>query len=385
MARIRVEPEDFQVEELPLYPPSGEGEHTFVRVEKRLRTTEEVAEALAHAAGVSGRDVGYAGRKDRVAVATQWLSVPGLAVDSALGLEIERVRVLEAIPHGHKLRTGQLLANRFKIHLREVDDAGCAAAELRVQELAKLGMPNHFGPQRFGHGERNIGYGLRLLGGRQVRPKDKRKARFAISALQAAVFNDVLDARRIAIGELEVGDVAMLHGSGGQFLVEDCAIDQPRADAFEISPTGPIFGTRVIEPAGEVALRERQALEARGVDLERMQVPRGIRLRGARRSFRVRPTGVSFEKSAEGFWLGFELPPGSYATVLLRNILGAPPEEGPKRVEGGEPRPSEERPVSGNADEERPVSGNADEERPVSGNADEERSESGYPIPVNSE
>jgi tRNA pseudouridine13 synthase len=336
VARIRVEPEDFRVEELPLYPPTGEGEHTFVRVEKRLRTTEEVADELARAAGVRARDVGYAGRKDRVAVATQWLSVPGLEVDRALGLSFEGVRVLEAVCHGHKLRTGQLRGNRFEIRVREVDEEGCAAAQGRLEELREAGMPNRFGPQRFGHGGRNVHFGLRLLGGAPLRPKDRRKARFAISALQAAVFNDVLDARPTAVGELELGDVAMLHTSGGQFLVEDCAIEQPRADVFEISPTGPIFGTRVIEPAGEVARREQQALEARGVDLDRMQVPRGIRLRGARRTLRVRPTGAGFRPAADGFWLDFELPPGSYATVLLRNVLGEEPASGNRPADGKE-------------------------------------------------
>jgi tRNA pseudouridine13 synthase len=347
MARIRVEPEDFRVEEIPLYPPSGEGDHTFVRVEKRLRTTEQVADELARAAGVRARDVGYAGRKDRVAVATQWLSVPGLEIDRALGMEFEGIRVLEAVAHGHKLRTGQLRANRFEICVREVDDAGCAAAQRNFELLCEAGMANYFGSQRFGHGGRNISFGLRLLLGK-ARSKDRRKARFAISALQAAVFNDVLDARPIGIGELELGDVAMLGTSGGQFLVEDCAIEQPRADSFEISPTGPIFGTKVIEPAGAVARREQQALEGRGVDLEKIEIPRGIRLRGARRSLRIRPAGTRFQKTADGFQLDFELPPGSYATVLLLAVLGEEPEVGrrPTDLEPVGRRPTDPEPAS---------------------------------------
>jgi tRNA pseudouridine13 synthase len=346
MARIRVQPEDFRVEEIPLYPPSGEGDHTFVRVEKRLRTTEQVADELARAAGVRARDVGYAGRKDRVAVATQWLSVPGLEVERALGLEFEGIRVLEAIRHGHKLRTGQLRANRFEIQVREVDAESCVAAQQRFEGLSEAGMPNYFGSQRFGHGGRNVGFGLRLLLGK-VRTKDRRKARFAISALQAAVFNDVLDARPIGIGELELGDVAMLGTSGGQFLVEDCACEQPRADSFEISPTGPIFGTRVIEPTGAVARRERQALEGRGVNLEKIEIPRGIRLRGARRSLRVRPGGSRFQKTADGFQLDFELPPGSYATVLLMGVLGEEPEVGAP--------PTDQKPVGAPPTDQKPI------------------------------
>jgi tRNA pseudouridine13 synthase len=333
MARVREAPEDFQVEELPLYPPSGEGEHTFVRVEKRLCTTEEVASALARAADVPARDIGYAGRKDRHAVATQWLSVPRLDPSRALGLTLTGVRVLEAVRHGHKLRTGQLAGNRFQVAVRDVSVGECERARERLERLCRVGMANYFGPQRFGRGNRNIELGSRLLRG-EGRSKDRRHARFVISALQSAVFNDVLDTRPTGIDELETGDVAMLHGSGGQFLVEDAAREQPRATAFEISPTGPIFGTRVIAPAGRVALREQAALEARGFSLETLQRPRGIRLRGARRALRICPQHAQIREMRGGFWLDFELPPGSYATVLIRAVLDREPQVGDGRHSG---------------------------------------------------
>jgi tRNA pseudouridine13 synthase len=333
MARIRTEPEDFRVEELPLYPPSGEGEHTFVRVEKRLVTTEEVASALARAAGVGARDVGYAGRKDRLAVATQWLSVPRLDPQRALDLRLEGVRVLEATLHGHKLRTGQLRGNRFEIAVRGVDDEAREAARAKLAEIGRVGMANAFGPQRFGRAGRNVEIGARLLRG-EIVLKDRRKARFAISALQSAVFNDVLAARPTGIGEFEFGDIAVLHGSGGQFLIEDVEREQPRAAAFEISPTGPIFGNRVIEPAGEVALREKAALELRGICLTDLRPPSGIRLRGARRALRVRPDNARMRDFPGGFWLEFELPPGSYATVLIQAVLGEEPEVGPQVIAG---------------------------------------------------
>jgi cysteine synthase len=115
MPRIRTVVDDFFVDELPLYEPTGDGGHTFVRIEKRERNTEEVVRALARAAGVTHRDVGYAGRKDRRAVTRQWLSVPGLDPTRALSLSIPGVRVLEAVRHPHKLRTGQLRGNRFEI------------------------------------------------------------------------------------------------------------------------------------------------------------------------------------------------------------------------------------------------------------------------------
>jgi tRNA pseudouridine13 synthase len=333
MARIRTEPEDFRVEELPLYSPSGEGEHTFVRVEKRLVTTEDVVKRLARAAGVGARDVGYAGRKDRLAVATQWLSVPRLDPHRALDLRFDGVRVLEATLHGHKLRTGQLRGNRFEIAVRGVDDKTREAARVRLAEMGRVGMANEFGSQRFGRAGRNAEIGARLLRG-EIVSKDRRKARFAISALQSAVFNDVLAARPTGIGEFEFGDIAVLHGSGGQFLIEDVEREQPRAAAFEISPTGPIFGSRVIEPMGEVALREKAALELRGICLTDLRPPRGIRLRGARRALRVRPDNTQMRDFPGGFWLEFELPPGSYATVLIRAVLAEEPEVGPQVIAG---------------------------------------------------
>ena len=321
MARMRSVPEDFCVDELPLYRPSGSGEHTFVHVEKRLRTTEDVVHALARHAGGRPRDVGYAGRKDRNALTTQWFSVPDLVPERARALSLPGVRVLDAIRHGHKLRTGQLAGNRFRIVVRDVAEELCDAAIRRLDHVVRIGLPNRFGEQRFGRDGDNALRAQRLLRG-EVRVGDRREARFLISALQAAVFNTVLESRPLPLDAVEVGEVAMVRASGGCFVVEDPDREGPRAAAFEISATGPIFGTRVLEPTGAAALREHAALEGFGVLPENLRVPRGIRLRGARRSLRVRPGAASAEHTAEGLLLRFTLPPGSYATVLVDELLG---------------------------------------------------------------
>jgi tRNA pseudouridine13 synthase len=320
VARLRSTPEDFRVEEIPLYPPAGTGDHTFVHVEKRLRTTEEVARALARLAGVKPRDVGYAGRKDRVAVATQWFSVPGLDPSRARDASVPGVRVLAAERHPHKLRTGQLRGNRFRVVVREVDERECAAAALRLAELCSVGMPNRFGEQRFGRDGENVHRGQRLLRG-EAAGVDRRTARFLLSALQAAVFNAALETREVPLSALEAGEVAMVHASGGCFVVEDLAREAPRAAAFEISATGPIFGTRVLEPLGAAAERERAALAQFGVSPENLRLPRGIRLRGARRPLRVRPEDATAEAGEGALVLHFALPPGSYATVLIGELL----------------------------------------------------------------
>jgi tRNA pseudouridine13 synthase len=318
-----VAPEDFRVDEVPLYPPAGEGEHTFVRVEKRLRTTEEVARALARAAGVRARDVGYAGRKDRVAVTTQWFSVPGLAPDGALGLELPGARVLEAARHPHKLRTGHLRGNRFRIAVRIDGEAAVAEAAEALARVGRVGMPNRFGGQRFGRDGANPERARAVLAGARA-GGDRRHARFLLSALQAAVFNEVLAGRGTRWDRLERGDVAVVHASGGLFRVEDPRAEAARAAAFEISPTGPIFGTRVLEPDGAVRARERAVLAAYGIDPDAPRVPRGLRMRGGRRSLRVRPEEVRASPVAGGLELRFTLPSGSYATVLLEEVLGSP-------------------------------------------------------------
>jgi len=321
--RIRAHPEEFRVDEIPLYAPTGAGGHTFVRVEKRLRDTESVARELARAAGAAPRDVGYAGRKDRAALTTQWFSVPGLDPEVALGLELAGARVLEAARHPHKLRTGDLRGNRFSILVRDLDEAAVAAARARAAELLRRGLPNRFGPQRFGRDGANAEQGLRLLRGERA-PRDRRAARFLISALQAEVFNAVLAARAGAVDRIEPGDVAVVHASGGLFVVEDLEASAPRAERFEISATGPIFGSRAPEPRGDVALREREALAARGVPTEGLRAPRGVRLRGGRRALRVRPEGLAVVSEAEGVRVDAVLPAGSYATVLLEELFGAP-------------------------------------------------------------
>ncbi len=321
MVSLRSQPEDFRVDEIPLYAPSGEGAHTFVRVEKRLRTTEEVARELARAGGLRAAEIGYAGRKDRDAVTTQWFSVEGLAPEAALALELPGLRVLEARRHPHKLRTGQLRGNRFEIVARDVGPEAFCSAPARFEHLQREGMPNRFGPQRFGWDGGNLEQARRLLRGERI-GVDRRHARFLLSALQAAAFNAVLAARPLPLASLEPGDVAVVHASGGLFRVEDASREAPRAAAFEISATGPIFGTRVLEPSGAAADRERAVFAALGLDPEALRPPPGIRLRGARRALRVRLEAADAVAEGDALRLRFTLPAGSYASVALEELFG---------------------------------------------------------------
>ena len=323
---IRTEPEDFVVVEEPLYPTSGEGDHTFLYVEKRGRTTEQVARELARMGRISARDVGYAGRKDRHAVTRQWFSLEGVDPERALDFELYGAKVLEAHRHGHKLKTGHLRGNRFDITLRREGESEIDSIQERADEMVRRGMPNRYGDQRFGREGDNAMQARKLLEGGPP-PRDRRAARFLISAFQSEVFNAVLEERADAFDRVELGDLARVEESGGLFWVDDLDREQPRAKAFEISATGPIFGKKMRSPVGDVARLEREVFDRFGLpaELANLSLPRGIRARGSRRPLRIRPEGLEVTPLAEGDGLRVQcgLPSGAYVTVLLELLVGS--------------------------------------------------------------
>lgn len=328
MPRIRSTPEDFEVEERLLYPLSGEGAHLYLLVEKRLCNTDDVARSLARGLGLAPRDVGYAGRKDRLAVTRQWFSVPRDAAGGLDGWEHPGVSILETRLHGEKLRVGQLRGNRFRLEIREVDEAAAEAAEKRLAEAARVGLPNRFGNQRFGRDGKNAERGAEILRSRRV-TGNRRHAWLMVSALQSAVFNRVLEQRRAGLDELLIGDVAFSHATGETFLVHE-PVDPGRLRHFELSPTGPMFGTKMTWPRGETAELERQVMAELGLgDPRRLDLPRGLRLYGDRRPLRLRPLEPQAGWRDGTFSLSVELPAGAYATVLLEELFPDGLDEGP--------------------------------------------------------
>ncbi|MEM7351097.1 MAG: tRNA pseudouridine(13) synthase TruD [Acidobacteriota bacterium] len=337
MPRIRFAPEDFRVEEKLLYPLDGSGPHAYLQIEKRLSNTDDIARSLAEALGIARREVGYAGRKDRVAVTRQWFSVPGNLAERVDTWEHPGARIVDRDWHSERLRVGQLSGNRFRLRVRDVDDdAGKHAAE-RLEILSRLGMPNRFGRQRFGRDGRNAERGARILAKGRIRG-NRRKAWLMLSALQSAVFNRVLELRQAPLDALLTGDVAFTHATGETFLVGEPP-DPERLARFELSPTGPMFGTKMLWPRGETVEVERQAMVELGLnDPRRLDLPRGLRLFGDRRPLRVQPRAAHSALSDDELLLEFELPAGSYATVLLEELFPGGFEEGSEAA-GTPPKP----------------------------------------------
>lgn len=328
---LRASPQDFLVEELPAYTPSGEGEFIFLRLEKVGHTTVFVVRELARQLGLDERQVGVAGLKDRHAVTTQWLSLPAKAQARLPRFELSGVRVLEVARHGNKLGIGHLRGNRFSVRVRGA--AGSAQlAQATLDQLLRLGVPNYFGPQRFGLGGLNAQEGLRVMRG-ESRLRDPRLKRFLVSSVQSALFNAFVSARieRGVFDRLLEGDMAKKHDTGGVFRVGDADAETLRALRGEVSATGTLFGRKVQPLTGAAGDLERELLARFGLTPEAFSSRKGDR-----RPVRVFAQEARLHAEEDGYRVTFDLPKGSFATAVLRELLktevdvGEGPEDEPE-------------------------------------------------------
>ena len=291
--------EDFVVTELPLQLPCGEGEHIWVDIEKNGANTVFVAQRLAEAAGVQEKDVGYAGLKDRYAIARQWFSIhlpKGEAPDLTL-LQHAEFQVVSQRRHLKKLRPGDLQGNRFRIVLRDVTGSR-DAIEANLAAIASNGVPNYFGAQRFGHDGGNVEQGRAMLA-RQIRVRNPKKKGIYLSAVRSFVFNEVLALR-------------IQQGLWGRSLPGDVMDEAGR-------PTGPLWGRGRV-----ISTDQAQALEM-GVAARHAILCDGMEHAGLdqeRRALVASPVAMSWEwPQASQLVLTFSLPAGNYATSVLNEIL----------------------------------------------------------------
>lgn len=383
--RIRVRPEDFRVEEIPLVRPAGRGDHVLFQIEKREMSTFDAILRISKGAKVSEHRVGYAGLKDAQAVARQYLTAAKVPPERVLGIEHPRLRVLTAARHTAALKLGHHRGNRFAIRIRNVDTSRIPEARRALERLVERGMPNAYGAQRFGirrDGHR-IGRAVlhedwqtfltRLLGEpsplehdhrvvsarrawdqgdaekalslfplrhrlekkalstllRTGSPREaflalgRRPRRIWVAAWQSYLFNRILD-RRVREGtydRLLEGDIGSLHASGACFPAREA---DRRPDA---SPTGPLVGYDLTLAEGEPGRMEREILAEDGAEPEAFRADH-VRARGQRRPLSIRVREASLEVEDETtVRVRFVLPPGSFATVLLEALMAGPPSD----------------------------------------------------------
>lgn len=393
---IKERPEDFLVDELPLYQPRGEGEHIYLFVQKRNLSTLEMVRVLAMHFCVHPGAIGYAGLKDKAAITRQVVSihVPGKKIEDFPQVTHERIGVLWADYHTNKLRPGHLAGNRFSVRVRGTEAIKVRAASAVLERLAAVGVPNRIGEQRFGNRQNNHRIGAAIIrgdygavlslllgpdpehpdrygeareayvrgdykGALLVLPRSARAEQaalralvrgwsaegaakaidpsarsFFVSAFQSAVFNAVLDSRVAGglLGTLRAGDLAFKHDNRAVFAVDDATLADPaigeRLGRFEVSPSGPMWGGSMLRAKGKTDEEEVAALVSAGItpeDLARHDERSRASMEGQRRPLRVPVIDPEVEGGIDehGHYVrcAFDLPRGSFATVVLREII----------------------------------------------------------------
>jgi tRNA pseudouridine13 synthase len=314
---LRAEPDDFVVEEDLGFAPSGAGQHVLLKVRKRDANTQWVARALARIARCKPMDVGFAGLKDRRAVAIQWFTVPksGQLLDHWASVREADFEVLEAHAHARKLPRGALAGNRFEIRVREVGATDAELAE-RIRQIERDGVPNYFGPQRFGRDGSNL---KRMPEG--LRGLRNPERGFVLSAARSLIFNAVL-AERVRAGtwgRLEVGDLANLDGRGSFFPVEE--VDETlreRSARLDVHPTGPMWGRGSPQSRGRVL--ELESAVASGLT-PACELVEAAGMEQERRSLRLAVRELRWQREKGDVTLRFRLGRGSFATTVMREIF----------------------------------------------------------------
>jgi len=316
---IKAMPGHFVVEEILPYAACGEGEHVYVTFRRAGWNTADAARIMQKHLGLTPSDVGWGGRKDKMAVVVQTLSFRCGVNRPLSGIE----RTLAELPfeilaidrHRNKIKTGHVAANRFTVIISNAGPDALPRTRAVADRLKQTGVPNFYGPQRFGYGLQNIHRGFALFS----TGKKGRKDTFMVSVVQSALFNIWLK-QRMQAGDyrrLLSGDIVKKTDTGGMFTVEEPAIEDPRFTAGEIVYTGPIYGYKM-KPAVDVAGEKEAALFRQfGFATEDF---RPFRSPGSRREAILNLTDLTFAEVEEGLRLTFSLPSGAYATTVLREF-----------------------------------------------------------------
>jgi len=316
---IKREAADFVVIEDLGFELTGEGEHIFVSIRKIGENTQYVARALAKAAGVSGKDVSYAGLKDRHAVTEQWFGIhmAGKDIPDFSVIETEQIKVLKIVRHNKKLRTGALKGNQFTLKLTGLSSTDGLTE--RLEKIRTIGVPNYFGEQRFGQNGNNIVRAQAMFAGEKIRDRNKRS--FYISAARSLIFNQVVS-ERIKQGKWQAampGDCFILQGSNSFFAEESLTDDIiERVDQGALQLSAPLVGK-----GNSSAMNEALAFES-SIITQYPELLEGLISAGLRQERKVlilRPQNFSYELAEDCLTVSFYLPSGCFATSILREVI----------------------------------------------------------------
>jgi len=318
--RLKAQNSDFKVDELMPIEMSGAGEHLWLKIEKDGSNTDWVAQQLAKLVGLKSMAVSYAGMKDRHAVTTQWFSMhlPGIEDPDFSLLETDEFKILEQHRHDKKLKRGALSGNRFTLRITELD-GDLNSLEDKLQRIKQFGVPNYFGEQRFGREMGNLFKAEKMFRGELKKLKKQHRSLY-LSAARSWIFNQLLSKRIQMENWLEPidGDVFMLNGKSACFAEPISDEIKQRLQRAEIHITGCMWGE-----GDSMATADTLSLEHEVAD-EFKSLAEGLesaRLKQERRAMRLMPDNLTWNIDGNVLVLGFDLPAGAFATMLLRECV----------------------------------------------------------------
>ena len=323
---FKASPEDFLVEEIAAYEPSGTGDFLYLWVEKRDLAAGEFVRVLGKSLGIQQQDIGVAGLKDKVALTQQWVSVPLLNEEKLSQIDHPGIRILKTGRHNNKLKTGHLSGNRFQIRIRGTVNQSQERLVGLLERIHTLGIPNAYDRQRFGRGNETLKLGWEILSGNAPRSIKPWLRRLAVSALQSGLYNTYLLRRQLEgnLHRVIPGEVLAKCPAGGMFRAptdpEALGPEQARMDTHEITSAGPIFGWKLFAAEGLAKATEDAILAQSGLNRESFLREKRI-TEGTRRRNLIFPQVevVGFED--RDVVIRFELPSGSYATRVLGELM----------------------------------------------------------------
>lgn len=317
--RLKAEFADFIVKEELGYSLAGEGEFVAVKVRKTNANTLFVGEKLAEFAGVSAKNMSYAGLKDRHAITEQWfcLHLAGKATPDFSQFQLDDVEILEITRHNRKIRVGSLDGNHFELLLRDVVESD--ELTLRLDRLQAVGFPNYFTEQRFGRDGYNLTQAQRWAGG-EIQVNDRKKRSFYLSAARSEIFNLIVSDRIAAglVDQVLEHDIVQLAGSNSWFVAQANEFEElnKRLDSGDILLTAALIGENSLE---QTASERERAIVAEQTLL--LNLMKKARMNAARRAMLCKPENLRWQFEPEGLRLQFFLPAGSYATGLVRELM----------------------------------------------------------------
>jgi len=321
--RIKSRPTDFVVEEVPSIEPSGRGDYLWVYIEKRGLSMEQMLRHLNRHLDMGQSEIGYAGLKDKQALTRQWLSLPGRCEPVLHTASNDSIKVLRWVRHDQRLKIGQLVGNKFSVLLRNAPGDNLHIVQEALDRMSRDGFFNVFGAQRMGRDMVSVRVGRDVVTGEcGMSAMSRLKRRFVVAAIQSYLFNLYVWIREKQglARKLLPGDVVQDTRTQQLSVSKDPASDESRCERKELAVTGPIFGRMMMQAAGSAGAIESETLERLGMTLGSFDEFHQLGA-GTRRPLLAFPSQHQCCKTSDGIRLQFFLTKGSYATVLLREIV----------------------------------------------------------------